>query len=362
MRLRIVLALATTAVLALPGGASADVAHVVANGQSLASIAATDGLSVAALAAANGLAPDTELIAGSLLEIPPRGLGAAAVGASRSTSTSRSVATYIVRRGDTLSGIAARFGLSVSDLAAANGIRPNGVLVADRSLIVPRSSGSASEPAVKDAAGSPSGPTYIVRRGDTLSGIAARFGLSVSDVAAANGIRPNGVLIADRALIVPRSSGSASEPAVTEPAGSPSGPPYPTPERVTAAQVEQVAVANGVPASLAAAIAWQESGFNNDFVSTADARGVMQILPGTWGWIQQTMTDGMPLAPASAIDNVRGGVLLLRSLLISTGGDQALAAAAYIQGLTSVRRYGIFPATQVYVNDTLALRQRFAAP
>jgi LysM repeat protein len=272
------------------------------------------------------------------------------------------VATYIVRRGDTLSGIAARFGLSVSDLAAANGIRPNGVLVADRSLIVPRSSGSASEPAVKDAAGSPSGPTYIVRRGDTLSGIAARFGLSVSDVAAANGIRPNGVLIADRALIVPRSSGSASEPAVTEPAGSPSGPPYPTPERVTAAQVEQVAVANGVPASLAAAIAWQESGFNNDFVSTADARGVMQILPGTWGWIQQTMTDGMPLAPASAIDNVRGGVLLLRSLLISTGGDQALAAAAYIQGLTSVRRYGIFPATQVYVNDTLALRQRFAAP
>ena len=294
MRLGIALALATTAALALPGGASADVAHVVAKGESLTSIAATDGLSVSALAAANGLEPDTELIAGSLLKIPPRGPGAAAVAASRSTS--RSLATYIVRRGDTLSGIAARFGLSVSDLAAANGIRPNGVLLADRALIVPRSSGSASEPAVRDSA------------------------------------------------------------------GSPSGPPYPTPERVTAVQVEQVAVANGVPAPLAAAIAWQESGFNNDFVSNADARGVMQILPGTWGWIQQTMTDGMPLAPAAAIDNVRGGVLLLRSLLISTGGDQALAAAAYIQGLTSVRRYGIFPATQVYVNDTLALRQRFGAP
>ena len=125
---------------------------------------------------------------------------------------------------------------------------------------------------------------------------------------------------------------------------------------------EEVAVANGVQASLAAAIAWQESGFNNDFVSNADARGVMQILPGTWEWIQQTMTDGTPLAPASAIDNVRGGVLLLRSLLISTGGDQALATAAYAQGLTSIRRYGIFPATQVYVNDILALRQRFGAP
>jgi hypothetical protein len=74
------------------------------------------------------------------------------------------------------------------------------------------------------------------------------------------------------------------------------------------------------------------------------------------------MTDGTPLAPASAIDNVRAGVLLLRSLLISTRGDQALAAAAYIQGLTSVRRYGILPVTQVYVDDILALRQRFGGP
>ena len=294
MRLRNLLSLAATAVLTLPAVASADVAHLVAKGQSLTSIAATDGLSVSALAAANGLAPDAELIAGSLLEIPPRGPGAAAVGASTSTS------------------------------------------------------------------GSPS--TYTVRRGDTLSGIAARYGLSTSELAAENGIRPNEVLLADRALIVPQSSPSASEPAVTDPADSSSGPPYPTAERVTASQVEQVAVANGVPPSLAAAIAWQESGFDNDFVSSADARGVMQILPGTWGWIQQTMTDGAPLAPASAIDNVRAGVLLLRSLLIATGGDQALAAAAYIQGLTSVRSHGIFPATQVYVNDILALRQRFGAP
>lgn len=293
MRLRIALGLATAA-LVLPGVARADVVHVVARGESLTSIAATDGLSVSALAAANGLAHDAELIAGSLLEIPPRGSVAAAVGASTSTSRSRA--------------------------------------------------------------------TYIVRHGDTLSGIAARFGLSTSDLAAANGIRPNGVLEADRALIVPERSPSASEPAVTDPAGASSGPPYPTPERVTASQVEQVAVANGVPAPLVAAIAWQESGFNNDFVSNADARGVMQLLPGTWGWIQQTMTDGTPLAPASAIDNVRGGVLLLRSLLVSTGDDQALAAAAYIQGLTSVRRYGIFPSTQIYVNDILALRQRFGAP
>ncbi|HEX2703906.1 MAG TPA: LysM peptidoglycan-binding domain-containing protein [Solirubrobacteraceae bacterium] len=298
MRLRIVLALAGTAALALPAAASADVAHVVAKGESLTSIAATDGLSVSALAGANGLAPDAELITGSRLEIPPRGPRAAAEEASTSTSTSTST----------------------------------------------------------------SRATYTVRRGDTLSGIAARFGLSMVGLAAENGIRPSDVLIAGRVLSLPQSSGSASEAAVTDTTRSSSGPPYPTPERVTASQVEQVAGANGVPASLAAAIAWQESGFNNDFVSSADARGVMQILPGTWGWIQQTMAGGTPLEPASAIDNVRAGVLLLRSLLLSTGGDQALAAAAYIQGLTSVRRYGIFPATQVYVNNILALRERFGGP
>jgi len=129
---------------------------------------------------------------------------------------------------------------------------------------------------------------------------------------------------------------------------------------VTSAQVEQVAAESGVPASLATAIAWQESGFNNDRVSSADARGVMQILPGTWNWIQDTLTLGVPLAPASAIDNVRGGVLYLRALLRATGGNLRLAIAGYVQGLESVRRNGMFAVTRQYVSDVMALRERFA--
>ena len=136
-------------------------------------------------------------------------------------------------------------------------------------------------------------------------------------------------------------------------------PPYPTPERVSATEVEQIAAANGVPASLAAAIGWQESGFNNDLVSSADARGVMQILPRTWTWIQRSLDTGTPLAPASALDNVRGGVLLLHSLLVATDGNEALAAAGYIQGLQSVRRHGMFAVTRRYVADVLALTRMF---
>ena len=126
--------------------------------------------------------------------------------------------------------------------------------------------------------------------------------------------------------------------------------------------MKQIAAENRIAAWLGAAIAWEESGFNNALVSSADARGVMQILPGTWAWIQDTLTLGVPLAPASAIDNVRGGVLYLHALLVATRGDLRLAIAGYVQGLASVRRYGMFAVTRQYVNDVLALREQFAGP
>jgi soluble lytic murein transglycosylase-like protein len=110
---------------------------------------------------------------------------------------------------------------------------------------------------------------------------------------------------------------------------------------------------------LAAAIGWQESGFNTDLVSSTDARGVMQIEPYTWDWIQHSLSVGSPLSPNSAADNVRGGVRLLRSLWGSTGGDPALTAAAYYQGLGSVREHGLYSDTQAYVNSVLALRRQF---
>ena len=116
--------------------------------------------------------------------------------------------------------------------------------------------------------------------------------------------------------------------------------------------------ANGAPASLATAIAWQESGFNNAMVSAANARGVMQVLPGTWDWVQQNLAL-RKLDPANPIDNVGAGVLYLGRLLRETGGDPAMAAAGYYQGLASVRRIGMLPETQRYVANVLALRGRY---
>jgi soluble lytic murein transglycosylase-like protein len=94
-------------------------------------------------------------------------------------------------------------------------------------------------------------------------------------------------------------------------------------------------------------------------VSSANARGVMQIMPGTWDWVNKTLAGGNPLNPNSAIDNVRGGVLYLRQLLQDFNGDQSLAAAAYYQGEGAVKSRGLYPETQEYVNSVNALRARF---
>jgi soluble lytic murein transglycosylase-like protein len=138
----------------------------------------------------------------------------------------------------------------------------------------------------------------------------------------------------------------------------PRAAPEPTPTRLGAGDIQQVARLYGVSPSLAAAIAWQESGFNNGMVSGANARGVMQVMPGTWDWVQQNLARRR-LDPDSATDNVHAGVLYLRQLLDETGGDENQAIAGYYQGLGSLRSRGEFDDTKRYVANVQALRSRF---
>ncbi len=391
MRLRIVLSLAAAGVLSTAAPAAADYPHVVASGETLTSVAAADGLTVAQLAAANGISPFTQIVAGTTLMIPPQGASAgapsyASVSASDGdgdndgdTGSSSAVASaapaaggsYVVQPGDTLSAIAGRAGLSVASLAAANGLDPNSVLLSGTTLslsgsaALASSTASAGSTASSGSTGS-AGGSYVVQPGDTLSAIAARAGLSAASLAAANGLDPNGVLLSGSVLHLTGSSSSSSgagavssQPIGASAEGTAGGPPYPTPEVLSSSQVGSIASANGVTPAFADAIGYQESGFNNDLISSAGAVGVMQILPGTWDWINRTMTAGTALNPASATDNVRAGSLMLHSLLAATGGSTSLAAAGYYQGLASVQQHGMYSDTQQYVNDVQALMARF---
>jgi len=315
------------ATLAVPATASAAFQHTVMPGESLSSVAAADGLSVDQLAAANGISPDTELTAGATLAIPPQGAEASSYAAPA-------------------------YGTQASDESTTTG----------------ESSDTGTDEAAPESTGTPEssgGGGYLVQPGDTLSQLAADYGTTVDQLAAENGLDPNGLLLAGSTINVGggggSSAGTSEEASESTPAPQPedSGGPEPTQETVTPSYVGSVAAENGVPSSLAEAIGDQESGFNNDEVSSTGATGVMQIEPGTWNYIGQTLATPPPLQPDSAADNVRGGVLLLRSLLQQTGGNEALAAAGYYQGLPSVEQHGEYSDTQQYVNDVMALQHQF---
>src|SRR3954453_16553795 len=268
---------------------------------------------------------------------------------------------HVVQPGETLWSIAAANNFTTRAFAAANGLSEDSAVIVGTTLKVPsvaEASAALGGAPVATAAGGAPKPMggYIVRPGDTLTALAARAGVSVQQMAFMNGLNPNAMLIAGAPLKLPTGAPvatTAAAPSVVTPA-----PPAPTPGRVSSADIATVAGRNGVPGSLASAIAWQDSGFNNAMVSSANARGVMQVLPGTWQWVQKNLALRR-LDPANPIDNVGAGVLYLGNLLRQPGGDPALAAAGYYQGLDSVRRIGMLPETRRYVDNVLALRSRF---
>jgi len=192
--------------------------HVVAPGETLTSIALRYGTSVAALAAANGLGETDFIYVGQVLVIP----GAGSPGAPPS-SGGGCAAYHTVQYGDTLSGIAWRYGTTINALMQANSlysdfiyhgqrlcIPPGGVAVAP-SAPPPSAAPSPGPPPQQGPSPKPAPPPkqapqytyYTVRPGDTLMSIAWRFGVSQEAIMRANNIsNPNFIYVGQR-LIIP---------------------------------------------------------------------------------------------------------------------------------------------------------------
>jgi LysM repeat protein len=359
--------LAAMAAFALVPATSMAAVHTVAPGETLWGIAYANNLPTSAVAAANGLSTEARVVAGTNLTIPAPGQAPTppvTPAPSSPGTTTAPAATggggYQVQTGDTLTAIAARQGVSLGSLAAANGLKLDSWVIQGTTLKLP-APGSApvapAAPATGEAAPEAMG-AYKVRPGDTLTGLAAASRVPAAQMAYMNGLNPTAQLIAGTIIKLP--TGAAITPTAPAPARTivPQAAPMASPGRLSAGQVGTLAAQSGAPSSLAAAIAWQESGFNNAMISPANARGVMQVMPGTWSWVQANLSQAR-LDPSSPTDNVKAGSLYLAHLLRETNGDPALAAAGYYQGLASVRRIGMLPETQRYVANVLALRGRF---
>jgi soluble lytic murein transglycosylase-like protein len=312
LRLTQLCAVLFSALALIPATAGAAVPHVVAPGETLWSIAAANNLTTRTVASFNGLSESSPVVLGSTIQIP-----------------------------STTEGYAA---LQKAGLVAA----------------APQPAAAAAPAAAQAPAAPPAQGAYTVRPGDTLSGLAAGARVSVSAMAAINGLDPAGVLLSGTVIKLPSGASAPARASQPAPAATvvPQAGPEPTPTRVGAGTIQSAASASGVSPSLAAAIGWQESGFNNGMVSGANARGVMQITPGTWDFVQSNLA-ARKLDPNSASDNIDAGVLYLKHLLQQTGGDESAAIACYYQGCSSVQSRGLFDDTKRYVANVQALRSRF---
>ena len=277
---------------------------------------------------------------------------------------------YTIRSGDTLSDIAARYDTTVARLVKVNRLPGNGNMIyAGETLKVPGAGGGSS------GSGSTSGRSHLVVRGDTLSGIAARYGVSQQALASANGIGRNNVVMLGSTLRIPGGSGGSS---TSRPSSSNTfaGRTY-SDSVVNAAAANRArlarrgvpsreqmrdliaatARANGVDPALALAVSYQESGWNQGVVSVANAVGAMQVIPTTTDWISGVV--GRRLNPLNARDNATTGVVLLKILTQAASSDRQ-AVAGYYQGLKSVRENGMYPDTRRYVANVMALKARWS--
>ena len=177
--------------------------YVVQNGDSLWEIADRFSMSVTELKQSNGLKshhihPGQRLLVRSQSR-PNRAPSVRGV-------------EYVVRRGDSLSKIADRFSISVTELKRINGLSSNNIYPgqklrtrADAAQQTRTRSYTAPQPRTVQPSLPPSfshvGMDYVVRRGDTLSKIAARFSMSVTELKRNNGVRSDRIYVGQRLKI-----------------------------------------------------------------------------------------------------------------------------------------------------------------
>lgn len=250
--------------------------------------------------------------------------------------TLASTAGYLVQPGDTLSEIAQLVGVPMAQLQAANNLTNADHIVAGRTLRL--SGGTPGAPVGGDVG-------HVVSAGETLLGLALRYGSSVGAISRANSLPDADLIWAGQRLTIPGGATAAPQAAV----GS---------REQIGALLESTARRYGMSPSFVKAVAWQESGWNPQVVSSANAVGIMQVLPST-GQFVSTRLVGRDLDLTNPADNVEAGVAFLRHVYRLAGGDVDLTLAGYYQGLRSVRDNGMYADTLRYIRNVKALRDRF---
>ncbi len=166
--------------------------HVVQAGENLFRLALRYGTTVEAIMAANGITDQHMIYVGQRLVIPSGGRTTASAAAATTGGT------YVVQPGDTLIGIAFRYGVGMWELMLANSLFAFHQIQPGTKLVIPGAGGALPEPNPKTS------ETYVVRPGDTLTSIAQRFNTTAFALAQSNGISDPSMIRVGQVLQVPR--------------------------------------------------------------------------------------------------------------------------------------------------------------
>jgi LysM repeat protein len=271
----------------------------VQGGDTVSSIAGRFSLSTASVLALNGLGWKSVIFPGQVLKLTNAVTSAAPVAAT--TSTSSSTQRYTIGTGDTVSSIASKFGVSVQAILSANGLGWSSVIFPGRTLTIPVAGPAEvveTVAAVAPIASSTVTENYTIKSGDTLSGIATKFGVSVASLLSANNMSLSSIIFGGQTLKIATAAPAviATTPAsivITE-ATATTVTPLSAEMEANAATIVRVGQQLGVSdygIIIALAAAMQESSLRNINYGDRDSLGLFQQRPSTgWGTAEQLLS------------------------------------------------------------------------
>ncbi len=341
--------------------------YTVKNGDTLGSIAIKHNMSLSSLLSKNDISASKVIFPGDKIKVSGSSSSGSSSKSSQKKPSSSASSSYTVKSGDTLSGIASKHGMSLSELLKANDISASKPIFPGSKIKVSGGSSSSSSSSKSTAKPKAKTSTYTVKSGDTLSGIATSHDMKLAsllnlnpDYSASSPLKIGAKLKVSGSSVAPSGqvkkqkigntfAGRTYADHVVKDANS--NKDYLDSTSVPSrgemqALIRSTAKSMGVDPALALAHAYQESGFNMRAVSPANAVGAMQVLPSTGDWIASVI--GQDLNVLNPRDNVVAGVAVIAYNLDNTDNlDDAIAS--YYQGLAGVRNNGMYEDTKHYV-------------